>query len=165
MPSPSRVMFWGQKVESKLIGESRELSCDPQFSSRSQLNQKHLKKLISDDPRGMLGENMDRFGEQLKLIIKLVNSRMPLSYQVHPDEGYPKLNENESAKTESWLVLDVEPGSGIYLGFNKKFTKEQILDAINRGNGELKITSNFFQSRRGSISKFHQGLPMLLAKV
>ncbi len=144
----------------RLIGESWELSCDPLFPSRSSRTQEELQVLISRDPVGMLGQQyINMFGDKLKLIIKLINSRMPLSYQVHPNEDYSKLQADESAKTESWLVLHADPEAGIYIGFNRKISSEEVSLLIRRGKGELKEILQFVPVKAGDYFEIAPGTP------
>lgn len=39
-----------------------------------------------------------------------------LSVQVHPDETYARIHESDREKTESWYILDAEPGAYIICG-------------------------------------------------
>lgn len=48
-----------------------------------------------------------------------------LSVQVHPDERYAAEHENDHEKTESWYVLEADPGAFIYCG-----TTTDDLDAL-----------------------------------
>lgn len=143
-----------------LIGESWELSGDPDFLSRCSKSGRSLEDIIREDPEAMLGQSyIESFGNQLKIIIKLVNSRMPLSFQIHPGEGYPHLKPNESPKTESWLVLAADPGSGIYMGFNRKLSQESISLLFRNGGNELKEVLQFVPVNEGDYFEIEPGTP------
>lgn len=50
--------------------------------------------------------------------------------QVHPDEQYAQIHENDHGKTEMWYIMDCQPSSFIYYGVNKDLTKQQFKQAI-----------------------------------
>ena len=49
-----------------------------------------------------------------------------MSVQVHPDDDYALVNENQYGKNEMWYIIEAEEGACIYCGFNGKFSKEEI---------------------------------------
>lgn len=56
-------------------------------------------------------------GGELPLLLKLIDARLPLSVQVHPDDIYAYANENgKLGKTEAWLILHAEPGAKLVYG-------------------------------------------------
>jgi mannose-6-phosphate isomerase class I len=73
-----------------------------------------------------------------------------LSVQVHPPADYKGLTRGEHSKTEAWIILDAEPGAGIYLGFKEGVSKERFYSALKDGED---ITShlNFVQVRAGDV--------------
>ncbi len=79
-----------------------------------------LPDLVHDQARSILGEKLIRVhGERLPLLTKFIDAGDDLSVQVHPSDAH--LSHRESGKSESWLILDVEPGAGngfIYLGLD-----------------------------------------------
>lgn len=85
-----------------------------------------LKDLIEKDPEGMLGKKCT----EMDLIrLAYLDAKDSLSVQVHPDEAYAVKNENDHGKTESWYILEAEPGATLVAGSD--FTdKEQIRQAI-----------------------------------
>ena len=66
------------------------------------------------------------------ILIKLIDAKENLSVQVHPDDEYALREKNEYGKTEMWYVIDCEPGAYIYFGLNKKVTKKELMQGINR---------------------------------
>lgn len=58
------------------------------------------------------------------LLFKLIDARDRLSVQVHPDAAHAGRFGGQS-KTEMWMVLDAEPGAGLYLGFKHRITIEE----------------------------------------
>jgi mannose-6-phosphate isomerase len=67
--------------------------------------------------------------------------------QVHPDDEYALKNENSLGKTEMWYIVEAEEGAGIYLGFKKSITKEELSEAIK----EKRLTElmNFYRVSAG----------------
>ena len=102
----------------KLIGESWEFSCDPAFPSRLADSDVYLGDLVKQYPVECLGARSQGEAGFCEVLVKLLNANKPLSLQVHPDDDDPVLKDHECGKPESWLVLDAEPGAGIYLGFS-----------------------------------------------
>lgn len=106
------------------VGESWEFSCHerhPSLVSRPDGTKIPLPQLIAQYPREILGEKVaDLAGNKAPFLLKLIDARDDLSLQVHPNDDYARQHENDSGKSEAWLVLDVgqEKEEGyIYLGF------------------------------------------------
>ncbi len=64
------------------------------------------------------------------VLIKLIDAKLPLSVQVHPDDAYAEKREGGFGKTEMWLILEREEGAFLYYGFKKEYTKEEVRAAI-----------------------------------
>lgn len=92
----------------------------------------------------MLGS---RCGGKLPVLIKLIDAADNLSVQVHPSDDYAKINENDNGKTEMWYVAEAEDGAGIYCGFKKSVTKEELYQRI--ADGTLTEVLNFIPCVRG----------------
>ena len=79
----------------------------------------------------LLGEeNFDRFSTEFPLLIKLIDANDNLSIQVHPDDDYAYKHGMENGKTEMWYVMQADEGSEIYVGFNEKETKADIINRL-----------------------------------
>lgn len=78
------------------------------------------------------------YGEYLKtlqlnfpLLIKYIDSVDNLSIQVHPNDTQAlSLNGEKVGKAEFWYILDCEPDSFIYVGFDKSISKDSFLISI-----------------------------------
>ncbi len=64
------------------------------------------------------------------LMVKLIDSQLPLSVQVHPDNKYAMIHEHSIGKVESWYILNHEEGAYIYLGLKHSITRSELKDAI-----------------------------------
>ena len=93
-----------------------------------------------------IGPIMDRF-PYFPLLIKLIDAKQNLSVQVHPDDEYALKNENSFGKTEMWHIISSDEGSGIYVGLNKDYTKEEIKRALK--NGTILNCLNFYNVKPG----------------
>lgn len=130
-------------VAGHMIGESWEFSCDPAFPSQVSGLECSLPELVARDPVAVLSPELVRRGvTTCEILLKLINAAEPLSLQVHPDDADPALKPGECGKPESWLVLDREPGAGLYLGFSRAISKDllrQILQDGDKARGVLQF--------------------------
>ena len=106
--------------------------------------------------------------EDLPYLVKFIDTSDNLSVQVHPHDEYAKRVENSMGKTECWLILDAEPGSGIYLGFKKGVTKEQFQEAVERSEDVSRFLvfhevkrGDFFFVPAGSIHAIGKGVTLV----
>lgn len=70
--------------------------------------------------------NLDAFGGPIGLLAKRLDCAESLSVQVHPAEGDPK--------TEAWVVLDADPGAGVYHGFDRRIDRAEVKAAALDGS-------------------------------
>ncbi len=105
--------------------------------------------------------------EQLPYLVKFIDTTDNLSIQVHPDDEYAARVEKSSGKTECWLILESDPGAGIYLGFKEGITKEQFKKCLeDKGNlSELMVfypveRGDFFFVPAGSIHAIGKGVTL-----
>lgn len=125
--------IYNKKSDSEIIAESWELSAHPDGTSM----------IASGNYKGMLfSEYINRIGapalghkydanKDFPLLIKLIDAKQDLSVQVHPDDAYALEHENGYGKTEMWYVIDSEPGAGLYVGFDRDVSKEEVLHRIS----------------------------------
>ena len=87
---------------------------------------KSLRQLIAESGRELLGSAPPTPAGDFPLLVKLLDTAEHLSIQVHPDEGYAARRRGWFAKTESWYVLDTEPGAAIFKGLRAGVTIEDV---------------------------------------
>jgi mannose-6-phosphate isomerase len=114
------------------------------------------RKLTIDGPVGESWEVFDRGGDSSEiangplagrrlaelrgptpfpLLVKLLDATETLSVQVHPDaEAAARLGGE--AKTECWFVLHAEPGAKVWRGLRDGCTREDLTEALARGEVE-----------------------------
>jgi len=67
------------------------------------------------------------------LLVKFLDARENLSVQVHPSPAYAAAHADAHLKTESWYILDAEPGSVIYKGIKPGVTRDEFARHITEG--------------------------------
>ena len=86
--------------------------------------------------REVYHEHPELFGnpksKEFPLLVKFLDANDNLSVQVHPDDDYAHKVENDSGKTESWYVLQADPGAYLIYGHHAK-TREDFADMIHMG--------------------------------
>jgi mannose-6-phosphate isomerase len=58
------------------------------------------------------------------LLVKFLDASENLSVQVHPSPAYAQAHPGAHLKTESWYIVDAEPGAVIYKGVKAGVTRE-----------------------------------------
>ena len=138
-----------KKLESNLenVGESWEISGVPGRETIVDGGPYHgrgLNELIAELKEKLIGEaNYKRFGNEFPLLIKFIDTELPLSIQVHPTDEIAHKHGKERGKTEMWYMMESAPDASILVGLKKKITPEQykamvandtIVDAIGHYN-------------------------------
>ncbi len=146
------------------VGESWEISVEPSFPSRLAQTDETLGAVLAQAPAAWLGPELAaRFGGQTPLLVKLLDAAQDLSVQVHPADGDPRLGDGESGKPESWLVLEADAGSGIYLGFRDGVDRAEVERCI-AGQGPLDELLNFVPVRSGDGFVIAAGTPHAIGR-
>lgn len=142
---------YGKQCDFDTIAESWELSAHPAGNSI----------IASGRHKGQtFGKYLDTVGRQVMgwkcsalqafpLLVKLIDAREDLSVQVHPGDDYALENENEYGKNEMWYIVDAEPGAGLYIGFNREVSKEEVEKRI--ADNTILDVLNFVPTKPGDI--------------
>ncbi|MFW6050164.1 MAG: type I phosphomannose isomerase catalytic subunit [Myxococcota bacterium] len=117
------------------VGESWEISVEPDFPSVVADTGERLADVIARDPAALVGEEAAARAGGATLLVKLLDAADDLSLQIHPTDDYPLLGPDESGKPESWYVLHAEEGAGLYLGLRRGVTEASLRQALARGDG------------------------------
>lgn len=140
------------------VGESWEFSCDPKFSSRVKGQDFTFNDIFEKYPEESLStEQVTKWGKSSHILIKLLNADEPLSVQVHPNDEDKDLKDDECGKPESWLVLDAEPGSGLYIGFDKSISKSELKSLLLDGD-KAKDALKFVEVKPGDYFEIEPGV-------
>lgn len=137
-----RLEKWGKQLPPGVdIGESWELADLPsEIEGGSSIVDAGtaagtpLRRLMEQDPEGILGRLSDSCRDGFPLLLKFLDARESLSVQVHPDAHFAQTHPGAHLKTESWLVLEAEPGAVIYKGMKEGVTREAFASAIEQGS-------------------------------
>jgi len=118
-------------------------------------------RIVNGRHRGMLlGRYIDTVGKSIlgwkceslssfPLLVKFIDANDNLSVQVHPDDDYALKNESSYGKNEMWYVIDSQPGSGLYVGFNREVTREEVEVAVK--DGTITDYLNFVPTKAGDV--------------
>lgn len=87
---------------------------------------KSLRQLIEELGPRLLGSASPTPAGDFPLLFKLLDTSEHLSIQVHPDEKYASRRGGWYSKTESWYVVNAEPGATIFKGFRSEVGVEDI---------------------------------------
>lgn len=87
--------------------------------------------------------------QSFPLLIKFIDAKGNLSVQVHPDDDYALENENQYGKNEMWYVIDTEPGAGLYVGFNRDVSREEVEKRVK--NNTIMEVLNFYPTKPGDV--------------
>ena len=87
---------------------------------------KSLRQLIAESGPELMGSASPTPAGDFPLLVKLLDTAEHLSIQVHPDEAYAGRRRDWLPKTESWYVIDAEPGAAIFKGFRPGVTIEDV---------------------------------------
>ncbi|MHC5019979.1 MAG: type I phosphomannose isomerase catalytic subunit, partial [Planctomycetota bacterium] len=71
--------------------------------------------------------------ERFPLLVKFLDAVLPLSIQVHPDDGTALQLGAPSGKTEAWVVLDAEPDAQLYRGLKPEITRDALAALVAEG--------------------------------
>ena len=94
-----------------------------------------IRELIQWYNPGLLGPAL-RGARSFPLLVKYIDAHQDLSVQVHPDDAKGRRLANDSGKTETWVILEADPGSLIYAGLKQGVSRNQFADAIRSGGVE-----------------------------
>ena len=133
---------WG----GKRIGKVKGLSSDSSFGESWEVS--ILPEGNSFVERTSLSELIQV--DRLPYMVKLIDTSDNLSIQVHPTTEYAKTHHNSSGKSECWLILESEEGSGIYLGFKDGVCRDSLTLALNEKKDISKFL-NFIPVKKGDF--------------
>lgn len=140
---------YGKKTELSPVAESWELSCHKDgysVISGGEYDGKTLDEYIKSNPK-VLGTSV--CGDELPILIKLIDAADNLSVQVHPNDEQAKAWEGQNGKTEMWYVIDTDEDARITYGVSSDTTKEELANAIKEKRVESLLNS--VPSKKGDV--------------
>lgn len=115
-----------------ITAESWELSAHPDGPSliaNGQYEGENFKDFIDKNKQYVCGWKADVF-DRFPILIKFIDATNPLSIQIHPEDDYAFINEDEFGKNEVWYVLDCEKDAYLFLGLNRDSSEEEIKERV-----------------------------------
>jgi len=100
------------------------------------------------------------------LMIKILDASDDLSVQVHPDDKFAQLIENDLGKAECWYILDAKPDAQIIYGHTAQ-NREQFKQQAEKGNWQQLLSSvnvtagDFFDVPTGTVHALGKGTLIL----
>ena len=141
-------------IELTKVSECWELSVrdiDSSIIASGNNEGKLLNEVITKEDMGPVMERFPYF----PLLIKLIDAKENLSVQVHPSDEYALKNENSFGKSEMWHIISADEGSGLYVGLNNNYSKDDIEKALNEGT--ILDYLNFFKVKPGDTFIINPG--------
>ena len=126
---------FGKMSEYETISETWELT----------VRRDEMSRILNGKAKGMtLSEYFNKYGydcvtpefnenDRFPLLIKLIDAEDVLSVQVHPDDNYARITENDSGKTEMWHVIDAKEGAKLIYGLKSGIGKKEFGEAVESG--------------------------------
>ncbi len=94
-----------------------------------------LHELVIDRGQELLGRHHPK--PRFPLLLKYLDAHRRLSVQVHPDDNLAaRMGLSDPGKTEAWVVLQADPGSVVWVGFNQPLDRQTLRRAIRAGQLE-----------------------------
>ena len=89
-----------------------------------------LRHLMDRHGADVMGDASPTAEGRFPLLIKLLDSREPLSIQVHPDAGYVDAHPEARLKTESWYISSADADAWLYLDVADGVTRDDLAGAF-----------------------------------
>lgn len=160
-PILKELIWGGEKLKKVLqknsfsnkIGESWELSgVENNVSevSNGAFKGESLNQLIKTYKGSLVGSLVyEQYGNKFPLLFKFIDANDDLSIQLHPNDALAKKRHNSFGKTEMWYVVDTDKHSKLYIGFDKKYTKETYQEKFDKG--EILEMVNAQEVKKGDV--------------
>ncbi len=141
--------IYGKETDTTPLAESWELSTHPDGQSiidGGEYDGKSMSEYIKDNA-GCLGTYCR--GEELPILIKLIDAADNLSVQVHPSDELAKKWENQNGKTEMWYVMQADNDAKMTCGVKRDITEEELKKAVEQN--ALEELLNTVSSKKGDV--------------
>lgn len=130
------------------------------------LERELLRNLIDSHPVELLGaSHVRKYGKNMALLVKILDSYTRLLLQVHPDRDYAKaVFGSEFGKTEAWYILGGRKVNGqdpyVLLGFKPGMTREKWSELFLRQDIQGMCDSlHRFPVQTGDVFLVESGVP------
>ena len=120
--------IYGKDTPYDITAESWELSAHQDGSSvivGGEYDGTYFKDFIDKYKSFVCGWKAEVF-DRFPILIKFIDATNTLSIQIHPEDDYAFINEDEFGKNEMWYVLDAEPDAYLFVGLNRDIDAEEV---------------------------------------
>ena len=118
---------FNKNYQEESIGESWEISDVEGFNTvvaEGHFKEDTINNLITKFKSDLLGKSVyEKFGDELPLLIKLIDAKTPLSIQVHPSNELAKERHDSFGKNEMWYIMQADEDAVLIVGFNQEVNK------------------------------------------
>ncbi len=125
-----------------------------------------LRDVINLDPKNILGKkHYEKYGNNMAILVKVLDSYSRLLIQVHPDKEYAKsILNSDFGKTEAWYVIDTreinEEKSYVLFGFKEGITKEKWKELFEKQDIAAMVNAlHKFHVKPGDVFLVEGGVP------
>jgi len=112
-----------------------------------------FRDVVGADPTSWIGPDHQRtaYAGDIGLLVKLLDARQRLPVHVHPQRAFASSHlDCPYGKTESWFVLDAEPGSAFHLGWTEDVDPDELDRRRDAQDSEWMLSRmNRIEARRG----------------
>lgn len=112
-----------------------------------------LRDVVAADAEGWVGPDhaLAAGPSDTGLLVKLLDARQRLPVHVHPQRAFAASHlDCPYGKTESWLVLDAEPGTAFHLGWREAVDPDELDRRRDAQDSEWMLSRmNRIEARRG----------------
>ncbi|MDE6730544.1 MAG: class I mannose-6-phosphate isomerase [Oscillospiraceae bacterium] len=115
------------------LAETWECSVHPDGASMvisGEFAGKSLADVIAMHPEYLGGKYRNQ--KKFPILVKFIDAAQDLSVQVHPNDNYAQIHEQENGKTEMWYIMDAVENASLIYGFQKNYSRQEIRTAIAR---------------------------------
>jgi len=125
------------------IGSMTTMASDRRYGHSRLADGTLLTDAVANDPAGWLGErHLDAYGPATELLVKLIDAGQRLPVHVHPDRAFARRHLGLShGKTEAWVILSVEAGAGVRLGFADTMHRAEVRALVDRQDSTALVGS------------------------
>ena len=156
---------FGYQIPSDKTGECWAISAHSNGETTIR-NGQHAGKTLSE----LWNNHPELFATDTKrpfpLMVKILDAKDDLSVQVHPDDKFAQLIENDLGKAECWYVLDATPEAQIIYGHNAN-SKEEFKKKAEAAKWQELLTKvavksgDFFDVPTGTVHALGKGTLIL----
>lgn len=101
------------------------------------LDGRTLREAAAAWGRELLGDVRLTPGGEFPLLVKYLDASENLSVQVHPSPAYAASHPGSHLKTESWYVVEADPGAALYIGLAAGVSAAAFAAAARSGSSQL----------------------------